>query len=155
MKISDLMTGDYVLVTEDNNEYIGKVEAVNAITNYCVVFIGGDSHGNHHDVFIEDIQPIPLTKEVFLSLGFIQKKNWLQRGNFGDMPLMMWWTQEDTILNRHCVHELELHNLSDGKEHFSMYKKCEYVHLLQHYLKNCEIELDITYENICSHNTNQ
>lgn len=70
------------------------------------------------------------------------------------MPLMMWWMQENTILN-HRVHELELHNLSDDKENFSMYKKCEYVHSLQHYLKDCEIELDITYENICSHNANQ
>lgn len=70
MKISDLMTGDWVLVTEENNEYIGKVEAVNAITNYCIVFIGGDSHGNSHDVFIEDIQQIPLTKELFFESWF-------------------------------------------------------------------------------------
>lgn len=70
MKINDITNGDWVKVVEGDNEYIGQVRAVNSITKYCIVFIGGDGYGSERDVFIEDMQPIKLSQEILEKNGF-------------------------------------------------------------------------------------
>lgn len=64
------MLDDWVKVVEGDNEYIGRVRAVNSITQYCIVFVGGDGYGSEHDVFIEDIHPIKLSQEILEKNGF-------------------------------------------------------------------------------------
>lgn len=145
MKTNELMPGDWVTVTEDNNEFVGKVQAINAITNYCIVKVGGDWHGNEHDVFIEDMQPVPLTPDILKLNGWRVKKDWVQKGNFGDMPLLMWHTNEKPRLN-HFFHELEAHDLSTDKG-ARLNVRCEYVHELQHALRY--VGLDPNIEIIC------
>jgi hypothetical protein len=69
MKVSEIMIGDFVSITEpdDFHGYVGKVVNINGETGYVTVHIS-DMHT--HDVLCDDLQPIPLTKEILLKNGF-------------------------------------------------------------------------------------
>ena len=68
MKITDIMVGDYVRITEPDKYagHIGQVVNIGGENGYLTMFVP------HHntDVFIEDVEPIPLTKEILEKNGF-------------------------------------------------------------------------------------
>lgn len=97
-------------------------------------------NNRHTYTYPDCCKPIPLTAEILEKNGFVIKKKWAQRGNFGDNPLIMWHFDDDCILNNH-KHELEIHDNSTGKLHISFI--CDYVHQLQHALRLCGIETEI------------
>lgn len=87
------------------------------------------------------IKPILLTPEILEKNGWMIKKGFVQHGNFGDGPLMLWHTEENKIL-RNFTHELEISDLSTDKG-FRVRIECNYVHELQHALRLCGIEKEI------------
>lgn len=86
-------------------------------------------------------------EEAFLTAAMDEKNGWkvkkgfVQHGNFGDGPLMLWHTEENKIL-RNFTHELEISDLSTDKG-FRVIIECNYVHELQHALRLCGIEKEI------------
>ena len=80
-------------------------------------------------------EPIPLTQSILEANGWIVKKNHVQKGNFGDSPLMLWHLTENKIL-RNFVHEMEISDLSSD-EGYRLRFRCDYVHELQHALRLC------------------
>lgn len=137
MKTNELMPGDWVTVTEENNEFIGKVQAINAITNYCIVKVGGDWHGNEHDVFIEDMQPVPLTPEILEKNGFEVSSEHAR-----------YYFEEDGekyefVLRK--MYDVNNRNKQIGWSFyaFNVLSLVDYVHELQHALRLCNIEKEI------------
>ena len=134
MKAEDLMIGDWVSITEpdDFHGYTGKVRITNAEVNYIMVDIP-DMH--LHDVFIEDLQPIPLTEEILEKNGF----GFLDTSNNEIKSVWTgWWILDGLELG--CFSNLKFpvyFNISDVNV------KVNYVHELQHALKLCGIEKEI------------
>lgn len=79
--------------------------------------------------------------ELLEKNGWKVKKGFVQHGNFGDGPLMLWHTEENKIL-RNFTHELEISDLSSDKG-CRVRIECNYVHQLQHALRLCGIEKEI------------
>ena len=95
------------------------------------------SVGDFLKLGFEYCEPIPLTPEILEKNGFVIKKKWAQKGNFGNNPLIMWHYNDD-IITRDFKHELEIHNNDTGKVHVSI--QCDYVHELQHCLRLCGLD---------------
>lgn len=137
MKTEELMTGDWVLITEpdDFHGYIGKVIITNAETNYIMVHIP-DMHP--HDVFIEDLQPVPLTREILEKNGFTSvedqydhKKYFLLGKN--EYNCDIYWDGLAILLVEEDYEPTTYAYICDA----------EYVHELQHALKLCKIKKEI------------
>ena len=100
-----------------------------------------DGYDSIRCINLSDLQPIPLTVEILRKNGFIIKKKWAQIGNFGDNPLIMWHFVDDPILGDYNT-ELEIHQNDTDKVHIHI--PCKYVHELQHVLRLCGIDKEIT-----------
>lgn len=145
MKTEELMIGDWVTITEpdDFHGYIAKVVIINGETGYITVYIP-DMHS--HDVFVDDLQPVQLTKEI------LEKNGWKKH---------IWWRykQSDVItydIVDDIVDEFYLevtddgfalvNDLSDDEDHGYMSNwiaDINYVHELQRTLKLCKIKKEI------------
>lgn len=134
MKANELMIGDLVIDTEFERN---KADVIEIVEPTRVWLSGGKTYTP-----IEHIEPIPLTPEILEKNGFVIKKKWAQRGNFGDSPLIMWHFEDNPLpLTHDYKHELEIHDNSTGKTHVEV--PCEYVHQLQHALRLCGIDKEI------------
>lgn len=116
-----LMIGDWVY-----NTYNRQNEQVAEIGNGLVMLAYNDLYE------YDEIEPIPLTPKILERNGFVIKKKWAQKGNFGDNPLIMWHF-DDNIITGNLKHELEIHQNDTGKVHVRV--QCDYVHELQHALR--------------------
>ena len=140
MKVEDLMIGDLVTITEpdDFHGYIGKVVITNAETNYITVHI---PNMHLHDVFVEDLQPIPLTEEILKKNEYSYNETrdaWelIPNNGFGICK------DEDDNCFYFCLGIFDAFNsYSDITYHYIT--KVEYVHELQHSLKLCGIKKEI------------
>ena len=161
MKITDITNGDWVKVIEGDNEYIGQVRAVNSITNYCIVFIGGDGHGSDHDVFIEDIQPIKLSQEILEKNGFyfydagesMKGICSVEVGNGRTLTGESGRVEFDINVLFHKsmqdYHFTEIYRLVkvSPKNHVTTklyFRELDYVHELQHAIAACKFDKEIT-----------
>lgn len=130
MKVEDLMIGDLVHITEPDeyNGYNAKVKIVNSETGYITVFIDG---GVLHDVLCDDLTPIPLTEEILKNNGFVQVK----------------WERDSWECNELSGIDVRIMMnglpIWGGGDQDHVYINCEYVHKLQHYLKDLEIDKEI------------
>lgn len=127
MTAKELMIGDWVINTE------GKEQIRDVVRKISPEFLG--LRYSRRYVPIECIEPIPLTQSILEANGWIVKKNHVQKGNFGDSPLMLWHLTENKIL-RNFVHEMEISDLSSD-EGYRLRFRCDYVHELQHALRLC------------------
>lgn len=134
MKAEELMIGDWVYITEpdDFHGYIGKVVITNAETNYIAVRI---PNMHLHDVFVEDLQPIPLTEEILEKNGY--KFNYICYEKKG-YPAIELGSEEGTY-NIGKVYV----PYNNGDPDIHVYTTCKYVHELQHAIKLCGIEKNI------------
>ena len=138
IKDNELMIGDWVLTLDATHKekVFAQVDAIEEgkrsilVTREC----------SNWFVDIDWIEPIPLTTEILEKNGFVIKKKWAQKGNFGNNPLIM-WHYDDDITTRDFKHELEIHQNDTGKVHVSV--QCDYVHELQHAMKLCGIKVEI------------
>ena len=133
MKIEDLMVGDFVRVIEPDKYagYIGEVKDIGSETRYLTLFV---PYCNI-DVFIEDVEGIPLTKELLEKNGFE-----------GDREVMQYHFEEDG--QRYHFSLRQMYDKEDKPSGYSFYAFSvltilDYVHQLQHALKLCGIEKDI------------
>jgi hypothetical protein len=134
MKVTELMIGD--CVKYQGHSYI--VEEISA--NGWVHLIHPETKARLNlasDYIIDLLEPIPLTSEILKMNGFVIKKKWAQKGNFGDNPIIM-WHYDDDIITRDFKHELEIHQNDTGKVHIEV--QCDYVHELQRILRICGLD---------------
>lgn len=130
MKCSDLQIGDYVRFKRTKEKvWVFEIDGDRNIINN-----EPDGYCSEKNIDIDDVEPIPLTPEILKLNGFVIKKKWAQKGNFGDNPLIM-WHYDDDINTRDFKHELEIHQNDTGKVHVSL--PCDYVHELQHAFRLC------------------
>lgn len=130
METNELMIGDWVLTQE------GKPTQVYQIYNGIVATT--DPSTTLYNV--ECFQPIKLTTEILEKNGFVHKTRWMQKGNFGYPPLILWHLLSSKILNR-PEHLLEIHC---GMKNIHISFVCEYVHQLQHALRLAGSDMNIT-----------
>lgn len=131
MTAKELMIGDWVINTESKEQIRDVVRKISS------EFLG--LRYSRRYVPIECIEPIPLTQSILEANGWIVKKNHVQKGNFGDSPLMLWHLTGNKIL-RNFVHEMEISDLSSD-EGYRLRFRCDYVHELQHALRLCELDV--------------
>ena len=140
MKATDLMTGNWVAITEpdDYHGYIGKVKIINEETGYITVYIK-DWH--LHDVLIDDLQPIPITQGILKDMGF-EMKCWSALTN---PYLELVGPDNEYRIKAHLdSHPGLLYEFyKNDCVRASMIKRIEHVHGLQNALFNCEIEKEI------------
>ena len=135
MEAKELMIGDWVI-------HRGEPAIVYEIDEYYQrINTEPDGYDSIKCIDISEIEPIPITPEILEKNGWKVKKGFVQHGNFGDGPLMLWHTEENKIL-RNFTHELEINDLSSYKG-FRVRIECNYVHELQHALRLCGIEKEI------------
>ncbi|MCQ2137875.1 MAG: hypothetical protein MJY60_04135 [Bacteroidales bacterium] len=139
MKASDLMIGDWVL-WKNKPVQVVRVSGIRyEFGHYDVLLAYCNNMGDgieSHD--ISSISPIPLTADLLGKNGWVNKeeKGWMQQGNFGDSPLMLWYVKDTGTFTRHFANELEISDLSkDGGYRLKI--QCKYVHELQHALRLC------------------
>lgn len=72
MKLEELMIGDWVAIDEPDryHGYNGKVVAIGGENRYVTLFVPV----TNHDVFEEDIRPIPISEDILLKNGFEEIK---------------------------------------------------------------------------------
>ena len=131
MKAEELMIGDWVTITEpdDFHGYIGKVVITNAETNYIMVHI---PNMHLHDVFVEDLQPVQLTKEILEENGFKHEQGYSSEVYRLDECFLVHY--QDDIYWAVWLSE-------NGDE--NMDKTFTYVHELQHIFKLLNIDKEI------------
>lgn len=136
MEAKELMTGVFVyFCCFDGSKIVARV------IGFKDGIVYGDSKEGSHWCNIEKVEPISLTPEILEKNGWKVKKGFVQHGNFGDGPLMLWHTEDNKIL-RNFVHELEISDLSTDKG-YRVRIECNYVHELQMALRLCGIEKEI------------
>ena len=132
IKNNELMIGDWVHSNIHNiNTTVSEIEGGG-------VWLKNLKCWERH--FEHELDPVPITPEILEKNGFVIKKKWAQKGNFGDNPLIM-WHYDDDIITRDFKHELEIHQNDTGKVHIRV--QCNYVHELQHAMKLCGIKFEI------------
>lgn len=151
MKAEDLMIGDWVAITEpdDYHGYNGRVEIVNKVTQYVTVFVPSTTH----DVLSDDLQPIPLTDEILEKNGFKKEEH--------DAIIITLKTYSLDTSNGGIVLFVKpkggykamygnMQNMSQNELFFGdgnfVCMNCNTVHELQHILRQCSIDKEITLE---------
>lgn len=141
MEANELMIGDWVSY-KGNPTKIRTIEIYNVDVGPLQVTITyGDRICGLTVIDVSMLKPIPLTPEILEKNGWKQKKGFIQHGNFGNGPLMIWHTEDNKILGN-FTHEMEISDLSSDRG-FRVRFDCNYVHQLQHALKLCQIEKEI------------
>ena len=128
MEVKELMIDDLV-------DYNGVSCYVSSIENLGGL-VGVETEVICEIVADTELQPIPLTTEILEKNGWVNKeeKGWMQKGNFGDSPLMLWYIKDTGKFNPHFANELEMSDLSKAGG-FRLKVQCKYVHQLQHALR--------------------
>ena len=126
MKATDLMIGDIILFQGDGKHYrISEIDKANVLLET----------DNYMSVSLNHIQPIPLTPEIL-------ERNWFKRGyksKYSDE-----FEDEDMILIHFPLFWCNGRLWTSTGDDFYLLCKCEYIHELQHALKLCGIEKEIT-----------
>lgn len=144
MKAKDLQIGDLVKITEpdDFHGYIGEVRIINDITGYITIAI---PFMHTTDVLCDDLEPIPLTKEILKKNGWKRendKKAYMVNYDFeqNDMNCWcMWCIKERNLEVQTQSSDLSKYNLCVRR----VVIPCDYVHELQHALRMCDIGKEI------------
>ena len=148
MKVTDLQIGDWVYITpwEAESPLIGKVTAVNYNSwqgkDYCdwIDVEGWD------EISPRDIQQIPLTLEIFEKNGWkyeFDKTDYMVKYDLnkkGENSWMMWSINEHIVDVQKQAEHIEKYNLCVQR----VYVPCDFVHELQHAMKECRIKDEIT-----------
>ena len=129
MKAKDLQIGDWVKITEpdDFHGYTGEVDIINGVTGYITVAI---PLMHSTDVLCDDLEPIPLTKEILKKNGYEGTKDQYSDNVYyylgtNEYNFKVYWSS-----NEKCI------IITDEEEPgvWAYFCKCEYVHQLQHIL---------------------
>jgi hypothetical protein len=142
MEGNELMIGDWFQYADGNKK--GTIVGIKCDARYLeqeAHLTIMDCNGKWYVKELDDLKAIPLSPEILEKNGWKQKKGFMQHGNFGNGPLMIWHTEDNKIL-RHFTHEMEISDLSSDRG-FRIRFDCNYVHQLQHALKLCGIEKEI------------
>lgn len=96
MKANELMVDDWVRITEPDphHGFDAQVQSIGGINNYLTVFIPFQ-HGK--DVFVEDVEPIPITDGFLLKNGFIEKGHGVDPDDEGEPIEFRYWDYEKVI----------------------------------------------------------
>ena len=125
MKANELMTGDWVLYGGEPNIITEVSEIINEEATVCFV-------GNNYMANIDEIKPIPLTKEI------LEK-------NFGQQRAKGGFFYHYTGSNGICDYIIEYYKDDFGfcRDHGGLLCRIKYVHELQHAFRLCKIKKEI------------
>ena len=149
MTAKHLMIGDWVRVTND-----GSVPLPGKIANMLpragrVIGIECDSVQLDFVDFpfmLDSIEPIPITHEILEKNGWkheFDKKDYMVKydlAQHGKNCWMMWSVKEHNLDVQRQDEKLDMYNLKVSK----VVIPCDYVHQLQHTLRLCGIDKEIT-----------
>lgn len=124
MKTNELRIGNCVYLQREKNEF--TTEVIKGITEKYVIinFSSGRQYKKDYQIIYTEIQPIPLTEEWLLKLGFIKCSDYMSEDHDYYYPdLDGLWISADKL-------EVEL-LASDPYESFKLPLKVQYVHQLQ------------------------
>lgn len=126
MKIKEIMVGDYLKITEPDKfaGFIGSVQNIGGPSKYLTMYL--EPYRNA-DVFIEDVEGIPLTPEILEKSGFV----------YNAIPFADGWEQFGLTLYRGG----NGYRIDCG---INVSLIVDFVHQLQHALRLCGIEHEIT-----------
>ena len=142
MKVGDLMIGDFVAITEpdDFHGYTGKVVNINGETGYITVNIPGM---HNTEVLVDDLQPIPLTVELIEKNG-CRKWIWHNYPHENVVTYAIGDGIQVEVSKKYGF--LLVDNCSDSGD-YGYESNCianvNYVHKLQHLIRDLEIEKEI------------
>ena len=139
MKASELMIGDYV-------NYRGQIIKITSLYDK-----GGSNEVGWSDkesvwVNADNVEPIPLTADILKKNGWkheFDKKPYMVKydlGVKGKNCWMMWAIKEHNLDIQRQDEKLNMYNLKTQRACIP----CDYVHELQHALRLCGIEKEIT-----------
>lgn len=137
MKAKELMIGDWVKVIEPDR-YAGAQGTILSLTSqeggYYEINISDVNYGYlTTDVFNEDIEPIPITKEILEKNGF--EKDARNESYYK----WNWYILQDNVSYDMETWIVRLFKASD----LTFCHPIGYVHELQHALRLCEIDKEI------------
>lgn len=139
IKATDLMVGDYLYYFDQltDEKFLGKIETIEG--DVCIL---DEIDGGFREEHISDLAPIPLTPEILEKSGFEKqdgKQIYIARKMF------------PSYSNGHSIHYFPKQNLvtislifDDGLNAKQYVMPCSYLHELQHALKICKIDKEIT-----------
>lgn len=145
MKATGLMIGDWVRITEPDN-FAGATVKISSLSNqegaYFAVTVDDPKFGYYtREVFCEDIESIPLTEEILKKNGFKERDRcWAYRDNSCSIKLNI---APKIEIDGEILGEPPILMQAEGAT-FNLGIIIEYVHELQHALKLCGIEKEIT-----------
>lgn len=139
MEITNLMIGDLIKtnptcgkLAKNIESTIGKVSEIcfSSLDGYYITIAG------HKEKYYEDeVEPIPLTKEILLKNGFEDFAGGgciIKEPNEDEEPIYIWNGNGSIYVVDYC-----------SLNKYTYIKECKYVHEFQHELKSCGIEKDI------------
>lgn len=138
MDCKDLMLGDFVYVARGYDKHL-TIEKVKGIIvdkdePYPVTISTGET------VSLNDIKPIPLTEEILVKNGFKKQEDvneWsYYKSKDGKGQYMILWSMD--------YNYLEIGSYTDEFGEFNRLGTMRYVHQLQHALRLCGIEKELT-----------
>ena len=137
MKAKELMIGDWVKVIEPDR-YAGAQGTILSLTSqeggYYEINISDVNYGYlTTDIFNEDIEPIPITKEILEKNGF--EKDARNESYYK----WNWYILQDNVSYDMETGIVRLFKVSD----LTFCHPIGYVHELQHALRLCEIDKEI------------
>ena len=135
--VEELMLGDWVKVgkADKYHGYIGRVRNIGGPSRYVTLYI---TTGCEHDVFFEDLEPIPVTGELLEQNGFAKNNkdayiyNYLGPDGSVDIVLDDWYDGEWST-NIEVIDKAKNQKRTHTEERVFLK-----VHQLQHALKECE-----------------
>lgn len=138
MDCKDLMIGDFVYVARgyDKHLTIEKVKGIIADKDepYPITISTSET------VSLNDIKPIPLTDEILVKNGFKKQEDvneWsYYKSKDGKGQYMILWSMD--------YNYLEIGSYTDEFGEFNRLGTMRYVHQLQHALRLCGIEKELT-----------
>lgn len=149
--IRDLRVGNWVKITEPDN-YAGAMVKISSLSNqegaYIAVTVDDPNFGYFiREVFCEDIEPIPLTREILEKNGFDIYNQEYTSETVYELPGYLFYLETYTSAIDPYFHAgcsiVTTRRLGFNHTWMTIMCHIHYVHQLQNILRDLEIEKDI------------
>ena len=136
MTCKDLMVGDYVTLSANTNARMQVVSIMPMIIN-TVELADIDNHGAIDEYPVEALSGIPITPEILMKSGWFWDTK-CAKVNHDERFVLEYYPQEGTLKDVYYLKS------GDNCDVFKSKPGLIYLHQLQHAMRLCNIEKDIT-----------